>query len=144
MDADADRSPVIRVDGRIVPRSAYRPSPFDEIGDTPAWWASLALLGGLLVGAGALLGASDGSATAIGGVVLFLATAVVAGAERAEFATALAVAGVVWTAAGISMATGVDGAPLASLVGFGVVGLMLVGLGGTGLARGRTPRPARG
>lgn len=141
MPDGASGSPFVVVDERVVPRSAYRPSPFEDLADTPAWWASLVLLGALTIVAAGLLGARDGEATAIGGVVLFLATAVVAGLERAEAATALAISGLLWTSAGISMAAGFDGDALATGIGFAVAGIGLVGIGSAGLVRAlRTQR----
>jgi hypothetical protein len=137
-------SPFVVVGGRILPHSAYRPAPLAELADTPVWRAALAVLGFLLVGAGVLVGSGSGEATAIGGVVLFLATAVVAGAERAELATALAVAGMVWTAAGISVVTGTDGALSATLIGFAAVGVVCAGAGVLGVVRPRARSADRG
>jgi hypothetical protein len=137
MAADTARgsSPILLVGDRVVPHSAYRPTPWAELSDTPAWWGSLALLGGLVALAGTTVGVSAGEATAIGGVLLFFATAVVAGAERTEAATALAVAGLVWTSAGISLATGADGAPTETLYAFVGVGIAVAALGIAGAIR---------
>jgi hypothetical protein len=137
MAADAERgsSPILLVGDRVVPHTAYRPSPWAELTDTPAWWGALALFGGLLVAAGATVGFASGEVTAIGGVLLFFATAVVAGAERTEAATALALAGLVWTAAGISRAIGADGAPTETLYAFVVIGIVAVAVGVAGATR---------
>jgi hypothetical protein len=137
-------SPFVVVGGRVLPHSAYRPTPLAELADTRAWRAALAVLGSLLVGAGVLVGSGSGEATAIGGVVLFLATAVVAGMERNEIASALAVAAIVWTAAGISVVTGTDGGLLASLIGFVLVGISFVAAGLMGIVHPRASRPAAG
>jgi hypothetical protein len=140
-DRRSGSSPFVVVRNRILPRSAYRPAPLAELANTPAWWAALAALGGLIVAAGALLGVGAGEATAIGGVVLFLATAAVAGAERSELATALAVAAIVWTAAGISEAMRVDTAHVATAVGFVTAGALFVGGGLAGASRARATVP---
>ncbi len=135
-------SPYIVVGERVVPRSAYRPAPLGELADTPAWWGSLALLGVALLLGGALLGVRAGEVVAIGGVVLFLLTAVAAGAERTEIATALAVSGMVWTAAGISVVARVDGAVIATTFAFALVGAVLIGVGMAGwTTRRRVPSP---
>jgi hypothetical protein len=121
--------PIIVADGRVLGPSAYRPSAFAELEDTVAWWSALAVLGGLVLVAGVLVGSGRGEVVAISGVALFFATAVLAGAERTELATALGVAGVVWTSAGISLALGTDPSWAGSLVG-------LAALGGLGLLTG--------
>jgi hypothetical protein len=131
--ADARPSDAARivVGDRVVPRSAYRPSPWAEVADTPAWWGALALVGGLLVLAGGTAVLSSAEATAIGGVLLFFVTAVAAGRERAEWATGLAVSALVWTSTGIALASGADGAPYATLFALVVAGLVLALVGGT-------------
>ncbi|MGA8542356.1 MAG: hypothetical protein WB947_02260 [Thermoplasmata archaeon] len=106
-----------------------------DLEDTVAWWGSLALLGALLVTAGLLVGADMGETVAIAGVALFFATAVLAGAERTEWATALGVAGVVWTAVGISLVLGSDPSRFGSLVGLSVSGAAMVLIGILGAAR---------
>ncbi len=121
--------PVIVVDGRLLGPSAYRPSAFAELQDTVAWWSALAALGGLLLVAGVLVGSGGGEAVAISGVALFFATAVLAGAELTEMATALGVAAVVWTSAGISVALGTDPSLVGSFAG-------LAASGGLGLLSG--------
>jgi hypothetical protein len=129
--------PPIVVNGRVLPPSAYRPSTFLELGDTVAWWGSLALLGVLLAGAGILVGADQGEWLAISGVSLFFATAVLAGAERTEAATAVGVAAIVWTSAGIALVLGTDANLWASLLGFAAVGATAVALGSIGAFRVR-------
>jgi hypothetical protein len=139
-DTARGSSPLIVVGDRIVPHSAYRPTPWAEVGDTPGWWAALAFLGGLLVVGGATVRLVGGEATAIGGVLLFFATAVLAGAERTELATGAAVGAMVWTATGISLAMGVDGSPYGTLLALAPAGLALTALGtvrAVGLARAR-------
>lgn len=131
---DANR-PVIVVDGRVLPPQAYRPSPFAALEGTLAWWSALSVLGGLLVVAGVLIGSNLGEATAIGGVTLFFGTAVCAGAERGEIATALGTAGLVWTGLGIAVVLGTDATPRGSLIGLGVCGGTMVGIGVVGAVR---------
>jgi hypothetical protein len=137
-EAEHAGSPVVVVGSRVVPRSAYRPSPLGEIADTPAWWSAITVLGGLLVGVGILLALGSGTATAVGGVLLFLATAVVAGFERVELATSLALSAITWTAAGTSVVMGVDPAVGPTSVAFLAVGVVLLGLGVWGRARHRS------
>lgn len=122
----------------MLPRTAYRPSTLVDFEDTVAWWAALASLGGLLVGAGVLVGLGTGDAVAISGVALFFATAVLAGFERIEAATAVGVAAVVWTAAGISVALGTDPSLVGSFVGLAGVGAVAVAVGCTGARRAAT------
>jgi hypothetical protein len=130
----ASRPPIV-VDGRILAPSVYRPSTFVEFEDTPAWWSSLSALGALLLLAGVLVGARVGDAVAVGGVGLFFATAVVAGAERTELATALGASGVIWTAAGISVVLGTDPSTFGSFLGIGLCGVALLIAGIVGRAR---------
>jgi hypothetical protein len=137
---------VMRVGGRVVEPSRYRPSSVVRLEDTVAWWGSLGLFGGLAIGLGILAYGSGGSAAAVGGVALFLATAVVAGAERYEPATALAGAGIVWSSVGISLYLGTDPSPGSTFVVLSVVGAVALVLGGAGAfrvwARERSPGPA--
>ncbi len=125
------------MNGQILSPSAYRPSTVVDFEDTVAWWSSLSILGALLVVAGILVGVGRGEVVAISGVGLFFATAVLAGVELTEGATALGVAGVVWTAAGISVALGTDPSLKGSLVGFVLVGVAAVGVGVLGSLRAR-------
>jgi hypothetical protein len=134
-DTARGSSPVLLVGDRVVPHTVYRPSPWSELSDTPAWWGALALLGGLITLAGATSGISSGEVTAIGGVLLFFATAVAAGAERTELATALALAGLVWTSTGIALAIGTDGSATGTLIAFAALGVALVVVGVAGAAR---------
>jgi hypothetical protein len=103
------------------------------------WYEAVALLGGMLLLLGAVAGESYGGAAAVAGFTMFLATAVLAGLERYEWATAVGVAAVVWTVVGISEFLGIDRSPLASFVGTGAVGALTlgVGLGGTLLRRAK-------
>ena len=138
---------MIVVEGRVLSPSVYRASSFVELEDTVAWWGSLATLGALLVAAGVLLGADRGELVAIGGVTLFFATAVLAGAERPEPATSLGVAGVVWTSAGVSLALGTDPSLVGSMLGLSVAGAILLALGAGGAVRAHArspPVPVRG
>ena len=126
---------MILVNGRLVSPSAYRPSTFVDLEDTVEWWGSLATLGGLLIAAGVLVGAGRGETVATLGVTLFLATAVLAGTERTELGTAFGVAGVVWTAAGMSLVLGTDPSLAGSLVGFLAAGGMALVIGTLGAVR---------
>ncbi|MGI0156325.1 MAG: hypothetical protein ACREDE_09390, partial [Thermoplasmata archaeon] len=103
------------------------------------------LLGALVAGAGAVISSGSGEAVALGGVALFFATAVCAGAGRTEVATALGFAGMVWTAAGISAVLGTDPSPTGTVLGFGAVGLILAALGLLGGLRAhrRSTAPVR-
>jgi hypothetical protein len=126
---DRPDGPVIVVRGRVLGPGAYRPSSFADLEDTVEWWTALAVVGGLIVGAGLLVGTDQGDITAIVGVALFVVTAVLAGAERTELATALGVAGVVWTSAGISVSLGTDPSSLGSMIVFVAVGGAMVVVG---------------
>ena len=126
---------MIVVNGRVVSPTAYRPSRFTELEDTVAWWSSLTVLGALLAVGGLLVGAGAGEFVAISGVALFFATAVLAGLEQTEAATAVGVAGIVWTSAGISVALGTDPSLLGSLVGLGAAGGLALLLGVVGAFR---------
>jgi hypothetical protein len=134
-EIERSSSPILLVGDRVVPRSAYRPSPWSELANTPAWWGALALFGALVTLAGATAGIRSGEVTAIGGVLLFFATAVAAGAERTEIATSLALAGLVWTSTGIALALGSDGSPTETLYAFAAAGVVLVMVGIAGAAR---------
>jgi hypothetical protein len=136
-------SPVLRVGDRVVPSTAYRPTAFVGVANTVAWWTALMLLGAGLVGAGALVDAGLGEVTAIAGVALFLATAVVAGAERTELATALGTVALVWTASGIAVVLGTDPSRPGSLVAFTVAGALALVGGAIGAARARRRDPPR-
>lgn len=133
--------------GGIVGRFAERsreappvpPRRFARLENSPAWRASLELLGGLLVALGVLVGLGLGTATAVGGFVIFLATGVVAGAESYEVATALGASGMAFTAAGISVVTGGDPSLGLSLLGFEVAGGVLL-IGGLAASRRRVGR----
>ena len=109
--------PVIVVDGRLLGPSAYRPSAFAELQDTVAWWSALAALGGLLSRRGRSRSAAVGERPSPSTGVALVATAVLAGAELTEMATALGVAAVVWTSAGISVALGTDQSLVGSFAG---------------------------
>jgi len=115
---------VLVVNGRVHEVPARRSADSVRLEGSVAWWASLVVLGGLLVVLGALVGADLGVAAAIGGVALFFATAVLAGDERYEFATALGAAGVLWTSMGIAVDLGTDPAPTASLFVLASVGVL--------------------
>jgi hypothetical protein len=108
-----------------------------------AWWSCLAVLGGSLLALAGLVGAGLGSVAAIGGVVLFLATAVAAGAERYAIATATGVAAVVWTSAGVSVDLGVDHSLFVSFLALASVGAAASIVGGLGALRRRSWNPPR-
>ena len=139
---------MIVVDGEVVSPTAYRPSAFVDLEDTVAWWSALAVLGAFLFALGALVGRGLGETVAVSGVLLFFATAVLAGAERTEFATAVGAAAVVWTATGIAVVLGSDPSLFVSLLGFTIGGASFLALGSLGAARARarsleTPPPRR-
>lgn len=134
---DSPNRPMIVVDGRVLGPGSYRPSSVVDLEDSPAWWGSLSVLGGLLVVAGTLLGAQRGEISAVGGTALFLLTAVLAGVERTELATATGIAGIVWLAGGISVVLGTSAGGLEVFAGFAVVGGACVALGILGSLRSR-------
>jgi len=110
-------------------------------GEAPnAWCQSAAVLGGGLVVLGVLVDRGVGTTTAIAGVSLFFATAVLAGFERYEWATAVGFSAIVWTAAGIAISLGTDRYPLGAAAGLGFAGAGLVVLG---VVRARRRRVAR-
>jgi hypothetical protein len=109
-----------------------------------AWWGSLSFLGGSLLVLGAFVGANAGTAAAVGGVMLFFATAVLAGAEQYEFATALGVSALIWTSAGIAVYLGTDPTSFGSFLALTILGLAVLVTGGLGTLRKRPrgiPRP---
>lgn len=128
---------VIVVNGRVLEIPAYHPTGPTALENSVAWWESVVLLGVALVVLGVLVGADLGSVAAVGGVALFLATGIVAGAERYEAATALGVAAVLWTSAGISVSLGVDPSLIGSLVAFATIGAVVIVAGSWGAARRR-------
>jgi hypothetical protein len=130
------------VDGRVIYRPGYRPSTFIDLQDTVEWWSALLVLGALLILAGALVVAGLTDPLAVAGVALFFATAVAAGSDRIELATAFGAAGVVWTATGIALALGTDGLPIPTAAAFQGVGLvaLFVAAAGWHRARGRSKR----
>jgi len=138
--------PWLYVDGRAVAPSVYRPASIVDLGNTVAWWSSLALLGAAVAAAGLLVAGGAGEALAIGGVALFVITASVAGAERIEPATALGASAMIWTSAGIALVLG-DRPPLGSVVApMLAVGMSFLVLGTLGALRARhdgRPRPER-
>ncbi|HEY1197769.1 MAG TPA: hypothetical protein VGG32_03470 [Thermoplasmata archaeon] len=129
---------MIVVDGRVLEMPSYRSASTARLEGSVAWWGSLALLGGSLLVLGAFVGADLGSATAIGGVVLFLVAAILAGAERYELATALGVSAVLWTSAGIAVYLGTDPSLIGSLLAFAIVGVVALVAGGLGALRKRS------
>jgi hypothetical protein len=141
MSGSSDRV-VLVVNGRVHELSGHRSVDDVRFGATAAWWGALALLGAALLVLGGFVTGALGTAAAIGGVVLFLGTAVVAGAEQYEFATALGTSAVVWTATGISLDLGADPSLSASAVGFALVGFSILIAGAIGTWRNRA-RPAR-
>ncbi len=123
------------VHGRVLAPAAYRPPTFGEVEDTPEWWSALGTFGALLLAAAILTGVGSGEVLAIAGVAFFLAAGVFAGAERIETATAVGVAAIVWTTAGIWVVRGGDSSPIATLVGLAVVGTLGLALGVAGTTR---------
>lgn len=136
---------MIVVDGRVVYPSTYRPSTFLDLAATVEWYRSLGLLGLLLGALGAAVAVNGGAAAAVVGVGLFFATAVLAGQDRIELATALGTAGVVWTAIGISLTLGSVGprtAVAVVLVALGAAAVLLALAGGRSIdARSRSAPP---
>jgi hypothetical protein len=125
------------IDGRVLEVPARRSASTLHLEGSVAWWGSLALLGGSLVVLGAFVGAGLGSEAAVGGVALFLATAILAGSERYEFATALGVSAVIWTSAGIAVNLGADPSWAGSFLAFAGVGVAALVAGGLGALRRR-------
>lgn len=144
MDPPPSRG-LIYAGGRVFEPAAYRPSSVLRLEDTVAWWTAVAAFGFLLVAAGTMALGRSGTALAIGGVVCFLATAVVAGSERFELATVLAIAGVVLTSIGISIVLGTDPSILGTAIVLLIFGAFVMGAGAAGGrragARERLPRP---
>ncbi len=126
---------VVGVNGRVHELSPSRLPHVARREDPARWWRAFSAWSILTLPLGVLVGLGLGSPTAIGGFLLFLATAVVVGDERYELGTALGASGVVWTASGISVYLGVDPSLLASLVGFEVVGALGLIAAGLGLLR---------
>ena len=133
---------MIVVEDRVVYPSEYRPSTFLNFEDTIAWWRSLAVLGALVALLAVAVVGDEGELAAIVGVVLFFATAVVAGQERYELGTALGTAGVVWTATGISLVLRTLGPNAVPALAFGAVGglVLLLSLARAGRAGARAKR----
>jgi hypothetical protein len=137
---------VITVRGRVLETPVSRSPDAARLEDSVAWWSALGTLGALLALLGYPVVEGWGSPVAVLGVLLFFATAVVAGAERYEFATALAIAGVVWTSFGIAVVLGTDPSRLGSLVVLELLGSITVTTGALGAwrARARERRTAPG
>lgn len=129
---------VLLVNGRVLELPAVRSAQCVRLEGSVAWWSALAFLGGALVALGACVGAGLGSAAAITGVVLFLATGVLLGSERYEYATVVGVSAVLWTSAGIAVYLGTDGLLIDSLVVFALVGIAALVAGSLGAARARS------
>jgi len=72
---------------------------------------------------------------------LFFITAVLAGAERYEFATALGVAALLWTSAGVAVYLGLGGSPAAWFVAFASAGVATTVAGTAGALRLRSEEP---
>lgn len=137
------QAPIV-VQGRVLEPAAYRPSTFVDLEDTPEWWKALVLLGVLLVLAGVLVRAGAGELEAVLGVGLFFGTAVLAGRDRVELATAVGSAAVVATALGISVVLGTDPWVYETFLGFAILGAVLTLAGVLGLARSPQRRSERG
>jgi hypothetical protein len=128
---------VLVVNGRVHEIPAHRSPGGPGPRDAADWWVALIVLGGALVVLGGFVGFNLGPEAAVGGVALFVFTAIVAGVERNELATALGAAGVVWTSAGISVTLGADPWLLGSALGFAIVGVAVVAGGEIGVRRAR-------
>jgi hypothetical protein len=129
---------ILVIRGRVV---EVPPSRADYRRDPRAWWKALSLLGGTLLGLGVSVGAGLGPLSAIGGVALFVAAAVVAGSERYEFATALGCAGIIWTSAGIAIYLGTDPSLGLTVLAFAAAGFAALAVGILGAFRARRPVP---
>lgn len=123
------------LEGEVVTPRAYRPSTAFDFEDTVAAWSALAIAGTLIAIAGLLVVAGMGEAATLLGVGLFFGTAVVAGADRIEVATALGVGGVICMAAGVSAVLGSDPSRLGPFVGLAAAGALATGFGGVGALR---------
>jgi len=137
MGDSADRT-VLVINGRVTEIPAHQPGGPVRIENSVPWWESVALFGALLIGLAAFLGARDGAAAAVGGVALFLLTAVLAGTERYEFATAAGVAALLWTSAGVALYLGVGSAPAVWFVTFASAGSATTVAGTVGAVRLRS------
>jgi peptidoglycan/LPS O-acetylase OafA/YrhL len=136
--------PLIVVNGRVQELPPYRSSVLSLGEHRSDGWVAVAILGVLSMALGGLVAEDQGSAAAVGGVVWFLGTAVLAETERPELATALGVSGVVWTAVGISVYLGVDPSRAGTFVALVLLGAVAVLAGAVGLVRTRSPRPRTG
>ena len=120
---------VLVVNGRVHEVPAGRSVDRVRLESSVAWWTSLGIFGGLLAVLGVLVGTDLGVPAAIGGVSLFFATAVLAGDERYEIATALGSAGVLWTSLGIAVDLGTDPARSVSFVVLASIGIVAMAAG---------------
>ncbi|MGA8711160.1 MAG: hypothetical protein WB786_08050 [Thermoplasmata archaeon] len=117
---------VLVVNGRVYEVPPRRSADLVRLEGSVIWWEALALLGGSLLILGGFLGADLGFAAALVGVALFFVTAVFAADERYEFATALGIAAVIWTSAGIAVDLGTDPSLIGSFLAFGIVGATML------------------
>lgn len=129
---------VLVINGRILEVTAYHSSGPPRLENTVAWWGSLVLLGGMLLVLSGFAAAGWGARAAVGGVVLFLVTAVLAGTERYEFATAAGVAALLWTSAGVAVLLEIGGPPVDWFVAFAAAGAALALMGTAGTVRLRS------
>ncbi|MGD0587388.1 MAG: hypothetical protein ABSA63_01135 [Thermoplasmata archaeon] len=129
---------ILVVNGRVHEIPARRSSDRVRAEGSVTWWESLALFGGSLVILGLFVGADLGFGAAIGGVALFLATAILAGEGRYEFTTAVGTSAMVWTSSGIAVVLGTDPSLIGSLFCFVFVGVAALALGLLGRSRARS------
>lgn len=134
---------VLVINGRILEVAAYRTAGPPRLENTVAWWESLVLLGGMLLVLSGFAAAGWGARAAIGGVVLFLVTAVLAGVERYEFATATGIAALLWTSAGVAVLLGLGGRPVDWFVAFAAAGVAMAVAGAAGAVRLRSAELGR-
>jgi hypothetical protein len=134
---ESARQFVVVSGGRVLEVPSSLAAHHAYLANSVAWWESLALLGASLAILGALTGAVLGTAAAICGFTFFLITAVIAGTERYEFATALGVSGIVWTSTGISVSLGTDPSLVGSFVAFEVFGVSSLAVGVLGAVRAK-------
>lgn len=135
---------ILVINGRVYEVRPSRSVGSCYLSGSVAWWGALAVWGALVLGLAAFVGVGLGAMSAIGGVVWFLGAGVLAGWERYELATALAVSGIVWTSTGIAVYLGTDSFLGYTVIAFAVVGLVALVIGRVGAfrwAHGESVRP---
>jgi hypothetical protein len=136
--AESTGRTVLVINGRVMEIPGHRRTGPIGIESKLPWWGAVTALGLLTVALGSLLGLREGTAAAIGGVALFLVTAVLAGVERYEAATALGVSALLWTSAGVAIYLGLGGPALLWFAAFGSGGAAMAVVGMVGALRVRS------